>query len=123
MADLPRGHIATKQGEISAHGHHADLIAPTEYGSHQIRVVQIEGRNVGWDKTTGKCVGLVTVTGEGKFRIDDQHNLSPAFSGLGKVTAIDVNHPDYYANRNEPLMANGQPDPRGTAMGGYNPRR
>lgn len=35
---LPTGHIATKEGEINAHGRHVDLIAPTSFGSHQVRV-------------------------------------------------------------------------------------
>jgi len=34
----PTGHIATNQGEIAAHGPHADLIAQTSYGSHQLRI-------------------------------------------------------------------------------------
>lgn len=34
----PTGHIATSPGEIAAHGPHADLIALTSYGSHQVRI-------------------------------------------------------------------------------------
>lgn len=35
--ELPKGHIASNQGEIDAHGHHVDLIAGTSFGSHQER--------------------------------------------------------------------------------------
>jgi len=37
MGNLPKFHIATKEGEIAAHGHHADGIAGTSFGSHQMR--------------------------------------------------------------------------------------
>jgi len=40
MSELPKGHIATNPYEIARHGHHADLIADTSFGSHQIRVGQ-----------------------------------------------------------------------------------
>jgi len=35
---LPKFHIATNPNEIAAHGPHADGIAKTSFGSHQIRV-------------------------------------------------------------------------------------
>lgn len=35
---LPKGHIATNPLEINAHGKHADLIAGTSFGSHQMRI-------------------------------------------------------------------------------------
>lgn len=57
MSDLPKFHIATKQGEIDAHGPHADGVAKTSYGSHQIRV-----------NPFGFCY-------------DDQHNFSNDFLG------------------------------------------
>jgi len=78
MSKLPKGHIATKQGEIDAHGRHVDMIAKTEFGSHQVRYDRY-GR-----------------------MISDQLN----FRGGDR---FDV-------------LSNGLPDPRGTAMGGYNPR-
>ena len=37
MGDLPNWHIATKPGEIAAHGRHADGIARTSFGSDQVR--------------------------------------------------------------------------------------
>ncbi len=38
MSKLPKFHIPTSAIEIDKHGVHADGIAGTSYGSHQIRV-------------------------------------------------------------------------------------
>jgi len=70
--ELPKGHIATNSGEIVAHGQHADLIAKTTTGSHQVRVSpdgrmsekhnfsnESLGRRCGWENDAdGRVTGM-----------------------------------------------------------------
>lgn len=124
---LPKGHIATKPGEINAHGRHADLIAKTSYGSHQTRVVcaddvkKIGSQYFAFDPETKLCIGEVSKGFDDVFRLEDQHNFSH-HSVHSRPCSINIHHPDYWYNRDDYRMSNGMPDPRGTAMGGYNRR-
>lgn len=61
--------------------------------------------------------------GSNQYAFDDQHNFSGDFTGLGHTTRINVNDPNYWANRDDATLLNGEPDPRGTAMGGINHRK
>ena len=126
--DLPKGHIANKKREIDAHGKHVDLIVPTSYGSHQVRVIEAAGKSYAIDPATNKIVGELRYDFKsgGSYVIeDDQHNFRNDFIPGRERFSIDVGHPDYWANRNDRMLPNspGTFDPRGTAMGGYNPRR
>ena len=64
----PRGHIANSEGEINAHGVHADLVAPTSFGSHQQR----------WD-------------GHGLL-IDDQFNVQRDGGGMDSISFATPYH-------------------------------
>jgi len=133
MGNLPLGHIAIKEGEVVAHGKHVDLVAPTSYGSHQVRIVDLGDVHYAVDPSTDKIVGRVAWDNiQGKQVItdmDDVHNFSKSFDdGLPASRWEDQPFNDRFnIDRNGVLRdrvgANGLPDPRGTAMGGYNPRR
>lgn len=127
--DLPRGHVAKNSGEVAKHGRHVDLVAPTSYGSHQVRVVDIGGGHgeLAFDEN-GKYVGELgydpKLGGHVVVDCDDQHNFRNEFVAGRDRFSFDVNDPNFFANRDDRLLPNsGIPDPRGTAMGGYNPRR
>ncbi len=115
MKGLPLAHIAVKPGEIIAHGFHVDLITPTESGSHQVRVVQTRSVAFGVDPKTERIVGFFDEPD--KVGIEAQHNFRKEFDD-----SFDVSDRNFFANREDRVMPNGMPDPRGTAMGGYNPR-
>jgi hypothetical protein len=99
--ELPNFHIAKKEGEIKKHGPHADGLARTSFGSDQFRV----GPN-------GEIIG-----GQLNFKRDNE----PATKWAWERFELDDR---YKIDRNGVLtdrfMSNGMPDPRGTAMGGYN---
>jgi len=125
MKGLPKAHIATNPKEIAVHGKHVDLIAQTSTGSHQVRVIVYDSPLMGKvaiDPITDEIIGDIDPI-SGDVILDDQHNISARFDDIGRNSSINLGSPDYFANREDALMGNGQPDPRGTAMGGYNPRR
>lgn len=133
MGNLPLGHIAIKEGEVVAHGKHVDLVAPTSYGSHQVRIVDLGDVHYAVDPSTDKIVGRVTWDNiQGKQVItdmDDQHNFSKNFNDEPARSFSWEDRPfddrfniDRNGNLHDRVGANGLPDPRGTAMGGYNRR-
>ena len=123
MKGLPKAHIATNPGEIDAHGPHVDLIAKTSIGSHQVRVHEtIEGKRYAIS-ADGTVIGETFEMNGREYFLDDQHNVSARFDDLGHNQSVNLNPHEHFSNREDRLMGNGQPDPRGTSMGGYNPRQ
>jgi hypothetical protein len=126
MEGLPKAHIATNKGEQAAHGKHVDMVAHTSYGSHQVRVMKTKYGEHAFSANSGEYLGDGFSIDGKNFVLDDQHNISPAFGGTPEMTKVNLGHdvrsPDFCHNRDDYLMGNGQPDPRGTSMGGYNRR-
>lgn len=122
MKGLPKGHIARNPGEIAAHGKHADMIATTRFGNHHVRVVELlDGRRVGVNDS-GHVVGSIVKMDDKEYFLEDNVTVSPRFDDNGIGGSVNMSSPDYFANREDALMGNGMPDPRGTGHGGYNPR-
>lgn len=97
--DLPKFSI---DGNSKKHGPHADGLAETSFGSDQVRVGP-DGKIIdGQLNFSGRLDDGLPRTKFAWERFDDRFNI------------------DRNGVLGDRLMGNGLPDPRGTAMGGYN---